>query len=341
MLIFAVPNRNSPKANPQIFCSMLKDTNKIFFGTEGLTQTSANYVANLAKEKVKALQTKLGGLCITDTFVSLIGSRESTQSVVGSTTEDLQGIAPMLEKVAKHHELIAWLREAIKAKEEESTSADKYSVNDYAKEQGYESVDAMLNDMGFTIPARPVMQPAVTTDELVAQMSLKERNHVYSLEAEAAVIGKFIHPTDTTLRDGGKNLSYAREQLMLKMANPSTTSGSGRDMVVTRYIPSVSIGEVDALFLNLQSRHREIQAELNGIAHSLDVRISEDFLSKQNAYNEELRKYNFAATKRNAKRDEIEAAADTRKAQLKKDVQHLKIVIPNDLTEVYKEVTSK
>lgn len=319
----------------------MKNTNKIFFGTEGLTQTSANYVANLAKEKVKALQTKLGGLCFTDTFVSLIGSSESTQSVVGSTTEDLLNVTPMLEKIAKHHELIAWLREAIKAKEEESLAAEKYSVDDFAKERGYESVEQMLDEAGLTLPARPIMQPAVTTDELVAQMTLKERNHVYSLEAEAAVIGKYIHPTDTSLKDGGKNLSYAREQLMLKMANPSTTSGSGRDMVVTRYIPSVGIGEVDALFINLQSRHRAIQAELNGIAHSLDIRIKEDNLAKQNAYSEELRKYNFATTQRNLKRNEIEAEADKHKAQLAKEVQHLKIVIPNDLREVYEEVTSK
>jgi len=320
----------------------MKDTNKIFFGAEGLTQTSANYTANLAKEKVKAMQTKLGGLVLCDTYVQLIGSHDSTQCVVGTTIDELEEIPAMLDKIAKHHELIAWLREAIKAKEYESTDANKYGIDDYAKEQGFDSVDDMLDKAGYAVPSvRPTMESVITTDELVAQMSLNERNHVYSLEASAAVIGKYIHPTDTSIKDGGKNLSYAREELMRKMANPSQTSGSGRDMVVTRYIPSVTINAVDTLFVSLQEKHRAIQAELNGIAHSLDLLIKDDELKKKNAYDKALREYNTAVSNRSLKCNEIRSAADIRRAELLREIQHLKIVIPNSLRDTYNEVAGK
>ena len=49
---------------------------KIFFGESGLTCTSANHIANLAKERIADLESWLASISFTNTTISLIGSSE-------------------------------------------------------------------------------------------------------------------------------------------------------------------------------------------------------------------------------------------------------------------------
>ena len=48
---------------------------KVYFGVDGLTSTSANYVCNLAKEYYKKFETALDQTKFYNTTVSLIGSK--------------------------------------------------------------------------------------------------------------------------------------------------------------------------------------------------------------------------------------------------------------------------
>ena len=50
-----------------------------FFGENGITSTSANHVANLAKEMVRSYQEKLAAVTFYDETIGLIGNREQTK----------------------------------------------------------------------------------------------------------------------------------------------------------------------------------------------------------------------------------------------------------------------
>lgn len=91
----------------------------IFFSTEGkgLTSTSANHIANLAKEMVREIETFVSGLTLYSTSVVLIGNDNVNIINEGDTAEALDKVKTQLHTIAKANSLIAWLREAIKAKE--------------------------------------------------------------------------------------------------------------------------------------------------------------------------------------------------------------------------------
>lgn len=89
----------------------------IYFGDAGLTSTSANHVANMAKESVKNLTDELSGVSFYGTRISLLSGGEPKQSKVGCTTEQLDTTYDSLAYIGEAHALIAWLREAIKARE--------------------------------------------------------------------------------------------------------------------------------------------------------------------------------------------------------------------------------
>lgn len=62
---------------------MQKD--RIFLGEKGLTETSANFIANLAKEAYKSADEELSYLKLTTTDVGLLSSEETKTMRVGNT----------------------------------------------------------------------------------------------------------------------------------------------------------------------------------------------------------------------------------------------------------------
>jgi len=99
-------------------------------------------------------------------------------------SEILEKIPDHLLKIAEANSLIAWLREAIKAKEAEMEAVLSMKSDDYIKA---ENIDC---------PARPERENYgfVVFDDILATLSIKEREEYYRLETKCAVIGKFIHP---------------------------------------------------------------------------------------------------------------------------------------------------
>lgn len=91
---------------------------KVYFAKDGLTSTSANYICNLAKEYYKKFETTLAQIKFYDTTVSLIGTSNDMIISTGINGESLKAISSMIKAIAECKSLIAWLREAIKAREE-------------------------------------------------------------------------------------------------------------------------------------------------------------------------------------------------------------------------------
>ena len=88
----------------------------VFFGNEGLTSTSANYYANVAQEMIQAATERLNSVRFYQVFVASIGGGEKQLMTVGQTSLDF--IKDDLEKSAEMNSFCAWVREAIKKKEE-------------------------------------------------------------------------------------------------------------------------------------------------------------------------------------------------------------------------------
>lgn len=96
--------------------TMKKDM--IFFAADGvgLTSTSANHVANVAKEMIRNLESELAAMTFFSIEVALIGSKSVNRLSGGVGDADVAAVADRLYRIADAKSLIAWLREAIKAK---------------------------------------------------------------------------------------------------------------------------------------------------------------------------------------------------------------------------------
>lgn len=291
----------------------------VFFKKEGeegvaLTSTSANHIANLAKEYIQGVETQLNNICFFNAEVALVGSVGGASTIqTGGTSEVLNDLQSLLEEVAQAKSLIAWLREGIKAKENLMKDLQTISLEDWCKENG------------IVKPEAPNYGHVLTEIEYYVSLPIKERNRYYQLETEAAVLGKYIYP------DG--HLSDARKELKDKLQHPHKVDGKGRDALIYTYIPTVLVAEVDNVFFELQKKHREIQAQLNAIKYSCKQAINES----TNKVNTE---YMAASQKYQAELKDVLGAFKTWKDEKSQEYSKLKIVIPHSLMGIYNTINS-
>jgi hypothetical protein len=279
-----------------------------FFGDRGCTATSANHIANLAKEAYERLEAKLNTTSFIRETITVIGSTAETN--VKLSQAGLITLAPnILKEICEYKSLIAWLREAIKEKEN-LFKANKLWVSD-------EYTEHMKN--------RPQCEDYLTEQDVIESWTIAEQEDYLSLETICAVIGKYIHPNGP--------LSKAKTELSNRINKPVTTECSGRDTIIRRYYPECTEEEVNNLFFSLQKNHREYQARLNGIKHKIDMTIREDIQKKDEAYKKALQEFNNKA-------EELLVADKLTREEKHKEIEALKIVIPNDLKSVYDKLTS-
>lgn len=282
----------------------------IYFGEQGLTATSANFVANQAKEYCQTLKTELDNISFVDSFVSLIGSPESP---IAKGSSDISFVKRDLNVITKMYSLIAWLREAIKAKENLLKELTSVSVRDWAKDNGIDCPEA---------PERP---QKLTKDEVIASWSIKDRNRYLALSTKVSVYGKFVHP------DG--SFAEARKDLKEKQTKPIEYKANGQDTLIIRHSPSVETDVIDKEFFSLQSEWRAAQAELNGYEHKIQTAIDEDTQQKNSAFVQAYSEYSTQITTVTAKHKAWQDSEQVR-------IANLKIVIPNDLQESYETIAN-
>lgn len=294
------------------------NNDNVFFATEGyvgekLTNTSANYIANLAKESCQNWQECLNSMSFYNAEVSLIGT-DSTNAVKidGMVNSDLKFIEECTDKIAKAHSLIAWLREAIKTKDKMLEDLTDMDLADYCKKFNIE------------YPDYPDSPEPLTEKEYYQSLSIKERNEYYSLQAEAAVIGKVIHPTGS--------LSKARNKLKEIISYPNKVEGNGRDTIIYTYKPTVDLDKVEDVFFELQQKHRAIQARLNGIKHNCGIAINESTIKATN-------EYATALAEARSRMKILSTEFHKWKTEEAAKIRDLKIIIPNSLKPIYEEIS--
>ena len=278
-----------------------------FFAENGLTATSANHLSNIAKENYMAIERQMAKLEFYRTAVSLIGDSEEAVVSCGTGPERFSQIRKWVEEVCACKSLIAYLREAIKAKDKLTMDLDDY---------GAEEIQELSEK-------EPEKEDRLTFEQVLDSLPIKERNRYLGLETRCAVIGKFIHP------DG--EYSEARKHFTDRMLSPKELHENGKDTLVYSYYPNIDGQEIDALFFELQAEHRKAQAELNGMRNEISRLIDEDWRRKSDAWSVEHEKWSESMIR-------LKERIMREKEDRSKEIENLRIVIPDSLKPIYGKI---
>lgn len=280
--------------------------NEQFFGTEGLTTTSANHIANIAKEYYNSIEAKLRNINLYKETLKILGSDKVD---VIKEVSDISSIEKDLKDIAEAKSLIAWLREAIKCKEALYNEIKNLSFLDYIKNSNL---------------VAPV-EKEVTDQDWFNTLSVKDRNKYYTLETYASTFGLFIHENAPfkVLRD---NFHKFKE-------NPTEVSENPNYVLIKTKTFPISIEEIDNVYFSLQERYREYQAELNSYKNKKDEWLKDQEVKNLAEFEKAMSEHNRILSE---KMNEYNKYIIAEKDKIKK----LKIVIPNNLQNIYKKINS-
>lgn len=292
--------------------------NNVFFENGFMTSTEAQNICNIAKEAVTNEHERLSAVSFYDTEIASIISPEAFIKTKISPN-DINWISESLDKIGRYNALNAWLKEAIKAKEE---AMDEVDIMDVTTLDFYED---------YIKPEEPTIgYDSFDEEKVMSEWSADKLNRYYTLNSEAAVIGKYIH-------DSGA-IAKARKDLVNKMANPSTVSGQGRETIVYKYIPSVDTEVVEGIYMSLLAKHRKLNAELNSLKAEIketinkkNIEASIAFRDKHTEWEHKISEYYSLVKQRDAKINEY-------KISEKERISKLKINVPSSLMDTYKEI---
>lgn len=282
----------------------------MYFGEKGITSTSANYLANLAKECIKEAEVKLNNISFLNKSVELINENKKTLRI--GTTE-IENIETLLTDIANMHSFCAWVREALKARDEALKKIEALTLAQFA------------NITGIELPNPPKGVQKICDEDILNEMNTKERNNYLRLEAFAATFGKYIHP------DG--YISLAREELLYRKEVPNEVDGNGRDMVIYSYLPSISTETIEELFLKLQNNYREYERQLNAIKFKIKEDVNMRNIRNLKKYEEENNNYFQIVEK-------ITSDKSLYITQKREEIANMKIVIPEKLQGIYEYLNS-
>ena len=257
----------------------------------------------------KLLQDSLNTVQFYNTTITSIVSSDNA----GKGTTDTSWIQDAIIKIGQYNSLIAWLKEAIKNKEEALGELSSTCIQDWSEYKDYPT------------PKSPSKKATVTKDDVIKNLDAIKLNKYFTLQSRAAAIGKFIHETGS--------VSRAKVMLNKVIAEPNKISGAGRDTVV--YTPSV---EVNGMFLSLMSEHRNLNAQLNNIkadaieeANKQNIANEQEYQKARTAYSKE---YNDWLDKIEDLQSRFNQYIITEKEKISK----LKINVPDSLMETYKSI---
>ena len=292
--------------------------NNVFFENGFMTSTEAQNICNIAKEAVTNEHERLSAVSFYDTEIASIISPEAFIKTKISPN-DISWISESLDKIGRYNALNAWLKEAIKAKEE---AMDEVDIMDVTTLDFYED---------YIKPVEPTIgYNSFDEEQVMSEWSADKLNRYYTLNSEAAVIGKYIH-------DSGA-IAKARKDLVNKMANPSTVSGQGRETIVYKYIPSVDTEVVEGIYMNLLAKHRKLNAELNSLKAEIKETINKKNIEASIAFRDKHTEWEYKISEYYSLVKQRDAKINEYKISEKERISKLKINVPSSLMDTYKEI---
>ena len=287
-------------------------SDSVFLSDSGLTSTSAQHIKDMAGHLVDNAKSKLNSINFVTEDVTLIGNNTQHRLRTGTSNEEMSKITSLLLEVAQAQSLQAWLGEALKEKEAIVAHVRNFTFDKYCA----------INNLSFDIPLRP---DKMSQQEWLNSLNIKERNEYLHLQTLCAVFGTSIHPRGAL--DNARKMAYAAEK------DPVTYVENGGNTIFHHYSLSQSIENIESLFFELQNTHREYQARFNAMKHKYELEADAKF----DAELKEWEKMTLEIREEEKKHREEYLKY---KEELMTEARNLKIVIPNDLKDIYTKVSS-
>lgn len=293
--------------------------NNVFFGSEGLTSTSANYYANIAQELIQAATERLNGVRFYEVSVSSLDAPNTKLMSTGNKSLDF--INEDLKKVAEMNSFCAWVREAIKRKEALLVKVTNTSLNDWAKNAGIPIPEA---------PSYPESVAEITEENVIDSWDTNKRNKYLRLEAFASTYGKYIHPKGA--------FSKARKDVHAAENCPIYKEGSGRDLILYYQNPTIKVDKVDEMFISLQNTYRSYEKELNEMKAEIKKTINDTNVANEQEYQEKLFAFVEEGKEYQSVMDDIRSKFNAWKTSKREEISNLKIILPKDLLGIFNEI---
>lgn len=291
----------------------------VFFGNEGLTSTSANYYANVAQEMIQAATERLNSVRFYQVFVASIGGGEKQLMTVGQTSLDF--IKDDLEKSAEMNSFCAWVREAIKKKEELISYTTACSIEKWARENNVEIPEQ---------PQYPDSPIKADEKEVMDSWDANKRNKYLRLEAFASTYGKYIHTKGA--------FSKARKEVHAAENCPIYKEGSGRDLILYYQDPTIEVEKVDNMFMSLQDTYRSYEKELNALKAELKEEVNKLSNTQEQEYREKMAEFKAKYDKYTSELGELRSRFNSWKTSEMERISKLKIALPKNLLDIFEEI---
>lgn len=279
-----------------------------YFGEQGVTSTRAAQLCDAAKHSYEAIESELESVNFIQIKFGLIGTSEENFTLAKDANSNcnFDDFKTKLDKITEAKAFIAFLREAIKAKTELADEVSLYMSKELQELKA------------------PKYPDSLTEQDVIDQMSVKNRETYLSLETKCAVYGKFIHP--------GRRLDKAIKEINGAKAEPRSIDYAGNNTIIRVYNSVISVEEANEVYDKLQKEHRKAESELNGLKHLIEETIKADTAKK-------LEEFKKANAEYSEKYNALLAQDSEIREKRRKEIQALRIVIPNRFKTLYDELS--
>ena len=159
----------------------MTEKNKVFFAADGITATSANHLCNIGKEYVASAHSRLDNIRFITTTVETLSADNRITLSQGLNSAEVLSLKEEIRKIAEINAFIAYMREAIKAKETEHRAVKELSFKDWCEQES------------ITLPEYPASPKYPSFEDILGELDIKERNR-YSLLGQKllSLVSRFI-----------------------------------------------------------------------------------------------------------------------------------------------------
>lgn len=295
--------------------------NSVFFakeGEKGLNETSASHLCALASQVKAHYESILKNVNFVDSFIDVVGSDASPkQTNIGM--KSIEEIDEAIKEIGKMNAFISWFAEA-----REVLENIKRKVNDT-------TIYYWMEISGIEKPENPVLTSSEvkssTLDDIISELSVKDRQMYLTLEAKASVYGKFIHPDQPMDRE--------RNRMHEIVSKPYVSEGRGRDTIIYHHVPSIDTELVDAEFNKLQAEYRKIEQQLNHMKYDLRKKLNIRNTEENNERNLRIQKYKEERAAYDNKIHELTLQYNQWMLDENAKISKIKFIIPDNLKETY------
>ena len=293
----------------------------VFFakeGEKGLNETSASHLCALASQVKARYESVLKNVGFIDSFIDVVGSDASPkQTNIGM--KSIKVIDEAIEEIGKMNAFISWFAEA------------RELLENFRKMINIINIDSWMKSYDIEKPEKPELTSSEvkssTLDDMIAELSIKDRQMYLALEAKASVYGKYIHPDQP--------MDKARNRMHEVVSKPYVSEGRGRDTIIYHHVPSIDTELVDEEFNKLQSEYRKIEQQLNHMKADLRKKLNIRNTEENNERNLRLRKYKEERAIYDNKMRELTLRFNQWVLDENAKISKIKFIIPDNLKETY------